>query len=275
VNAELLRALAHIAEPPGVATTEAAAALELPSGPDAAGYTDLFVLQLWPYASIYVGAEGKLGGDARDRVAGFWRALGLTPPVEPDHLAALLGLYAALIETEEAERDPARRRLRRRARQALLWEHLVSWLPAYLAKVMEVGSAFYRAWGELLADALLAEAKELGVAEQLPLHLREAPALAAPDDVLVPVRSGMVLVRDDLRRAASLLGLGLRQGERRYVLNALLAQDPAAVLAWLGDEAGRWAGIHRSMPDELAPSRDFWLRRAELSVETIGARTPA
>ncbi|HAC46500.1 MAG TPA: hypothetical protein DCF65_10605, partial [Chloroflexi bacterium] len=86
-------------------------------------------LQLWPYASIYVGAEGKLGGEARDRVAGFWRALHLTPPAEPDHLAALLGLYATLADMEAAEQDPARRQLRRSSRQALLWEHLLSWLP--------------------------------------------------------------------------------------------------------------------------------------------------
>ena len=35
-----------------------------------------------------------LGGEARDRIAGFWRALGLVPPPEPDHLAVMLGLYA-------------------------------------------------------------------------------------------------------------------------------------------------------------------------------------
>jgi sulfite exporter TauE/SafE len=37
-----------------------------------------------------------LGGAARERVAGFWRAVGLVPPPEPDHLAALLGLAAGV-----------------------------------------------------------------------------------------------------------------------------------------------------------------------------------
>lgn len=274
MTAELFRALAVLVEPPGPATEEVARALELPGRPDAAEYTDLFVLQLWPYASIYVGAEGKLGGEARDRIAGFWRALRLLPPAEPDHLAALLGLYALLTEQEAAENDPARRLLRRRSRQALLFEHLVSWLPPYLAKLAEIGSPFYRAWGTILGEALIGEAAQLGGPEQLSLHLREAPALTTPDEILVPVRSGMLLVRDDLKRAARLLGLGLRHGERSYVMKALFDQDPAAMLAWVAGEAERWVDIHRATPDDLGMIRDFWVRRAALTAESLAAQIP-
>ena len=275
MKAELFRALAVIAEAPAPAAMRVAETLELPGNPDPAEYTDLFLLQLWPYASIYVGEEGKLGGDARDRVAGFWRALGLNPPAEPDHVAALLGLQAALIEREAEEPEPARKALARRSRHALLSEHLLSWLPVYLAKLHEIGSPFYRAWGRLVGDALVDEARDVGFPEQLPLHLRSAPDLASPDEILVAVKSGMLVVRDDLARAAHSLGLGLRQGERSYVLKALLAQDPDATLRWLGEEAERWVELHRSLPDELGPIRDFWLRRAELSARLLGARTPA
>jgi hypothetical protein len=249
----------------------------------ASDYTEIFLLQLWPYASIYVGAEGKLGGEARDRVAGFWRALRLTPPPEPDHLAALLGLYASLAESEEAEQDPAGRRLRRSSRHAMLWEHLLSWLPPFLAKLDEIGSPFYVAWGALLRESLIGEAQKLGASDQLPLHLREAPAMPDPrtdgaDEFLAaltaPVRAGMVLVRDDLRRAARELGLGLRQGERTYVLKALLGQEPAMTLKWLADEAGRWVQIHGSMSDELDPVRGFWSLRAQASAELIRSLSP-
>ena len=280
---ELFRALAAIVEPPSAEVDRVARLLELPGRGDPAAYTDLFVLQLWPYASIYVGAEGKLGGESRDRVAGFWRALRFTPPSEPDHLAALLGLYATLADSEESEPDAARRQLRHRSRQALLWEHLLSWLPPYLAKVDEIAAPFYLAWTELLREALMAEARTLGAPDQLPLHLREAPALADPQahgadafltGLLAPARSGMVLVRDDLHRAARELGLGLRQGERAYVLKALLGQEPAATLEWLAAEAGRWVQIHGSMPDELEPVRSFWSRRAQASAELIGSLSP-
>src|SRR3982750_3893746 len=100
---ELFRALAVIAEPPTTATEQVAAALGLGPPADASAYTELFLLQLYPYASVYLGAEGMLGGEARDRVAGFWRALGETPPVEPDHLAVMLALYARLVEMEGGE----------------------------------------------------------------------------------------------------------------------------------------------------------------------------
>jgi len=281
---ELLRSLATVAEPPGAATDRVADLLELPGRADSVDYTDLFVLQLWPYASIYLGAEGKLGGEAKDRVAGFWRALRLTPPAEPDHLAVLLALYATLAESEAAEPDPARRQLRRLSRQALLWEHLLSWLPAYLAKLEEIASPFYRAWSEVLSEALMAEARALGLPDQLPLHLREAPTLPNPESdgaeaflagLLTPVRAGMVLVRDDVARAARELGLGLRQGERAYVLTALLGQEPAATLKWLADEAGRWVRLHASMPDELEPVRGFWTGRAQACAHLITSLSPA
>lgn len=275
VTSELFRALALIAESPTPATKRVAETLELPGDADPAEYTDLFVLQLWPYASIYVGKDGKLGGEARDRVAGFWRALGLNPPVEPDHLATLLGLQAALIEREADEREPARKLLARRARRALLSEHLLSWLPVYLAKLQEVATPFYRAWGRLVSDALFEEGAEVGFPEHAPLHLRLAPDLTSPDDVLVPVKSGMLLVRDDLARAARSLGLGLRQGERSYVLRALLEQDPVGTLKWIGAEAERWVELHGSMPGELGPIRDFWLGRAALSARQLGAGIPA
>ena len=88
---ELVRTLGVLAEAPNSGTGSVAAAIGLPA-PTPDDYTDAFVFQLYPYASVYLGAEGMIGGEARDRIAGFWRALRLTPPAEPDHLTALLGL---------------------------------------------------------------------------------------------------------------------------------------------------------------------------------------
>ncbi len=84
-----------------------------------------------------------------------------------------------------------------------------------------------------------------------------------------------MLARDDLRRAGGVLGLGVRQGERAYVLKSLLAQEPTAVLGWLGQEATRWAGIHASLPDDVMPVRDFWRGRAEASAELAASLTPS
>ena len=84
-----------------------------------------------------------LGGEARDRIAGFWRALRQEAPSEPDHLAVMLAFYARLTEEEAGCREARTREALHRARKAFLWEHLLSWLPPYLAKVADLAPSFY------------------------------------------------------------------------------------------------------------------------------------
>ncbi len=268
---ELLRALGVLCEPPEAAHVAVAEALRLPGRIDAADHTELFGFQLVPYASVYLGADGMLGGEAADRVAGFWRALRLTPPPEPDHLAALLGLYATLGEAEDGERDPARQALWRQARRALLWEHLLTWAVAYARAVASAAPPFHAAWAELLQRTLLAEAADLEPPATPPLHLRDAPRLPeAGEDasalvgaLLAPVRSGLILTRWDLGRAAASLGLGLRMGERAFALRSIVDQDPRATLAWLADEAAGWAARHRETEATLGEIGRHWRNRAE------------
>lgn len=266
---ELLRALGSLSEAPAPEHEAIAAALGLPPLPDREEWTRLFVLELPPYASIYLGGEGMIGGEARARVAGFWRAVGLVPPAEPDHLASLLGLAAALAEAESAEPDVARRALRRRVRAALHQEHLASWLPLYLGALESLAGEFSRAWAQRLGEALAEQAAQLRHPDWLSAHLREAAGLSGDDrdldslvaELLVPVRTGLVLTPSRLRRAARELGLGLRLGERRPALRALLAQDPAATLAWLAREAEA-AAAHPGAPWAGEACGTFWRERA-------------
>lgn len=269
---ELFRALAVIVEPPTKETAAVAAALELGELPTADEFTELFVFQLYPYASVYLGAEGMMGGEARETVAGFWRALGQMPPAEVDHLAVMLALYARLTELETHERERARRSGWHGARKAFLWEHLLSWLPAYLSKLAEIAPPFYAKWGEVLMAALLAEASALGKQESLPLHLREAPGLIDPradarvedfqQSILTPARFGGILTRTDLTRAARTIGVGLRMGERRFTLKALFAQDALGLFDWLIAEARQWQKLHRRDRETLGAISQAWEERA-------------
>lgn len=275
---ELLRALGTFAEAPRAQHTHIAQLLELPHAPDAAAYTDLFVFQLYPYASVYLGAEGMLGGDARDQVAGFWRALKLIPPAEPDHLTTLLALYCNIAEREHAEGDDLRRLLWTRARHTLLNEHLVSWLPLYLQRAGEIADEAYTRWAQLL-EVALAEESRAAPSWTPPACLRDAPAFQDTDEdgldvivgaLLAPARSGMILLRSDLERAAHDLQLGLRAGERRYALRALLQQDPARVLTWLAREASRQADMHIERT-HFPEVRTWWSARAQNCSLTLGA----
>lgn len=253
---ELFRALAVLAEPPTLKGARVADVLGLGLPPTADEYTELFIFQLCPYASVYLGAEGMIGGEARDRVAGFWRALGQMPPAEPDHLSVMLALYARLVELEQEESDARRRESWHTARRAFLWEHLLSWQPVYLIALMGHAVGFYAQWGSLLLRTLIGEAATLHDQERLPLHLREAPCLIDPREqtldeflqsLLTPVRSGMILTRADLTRAARKMGLSLRMGERKFILKALFAQDARGMFDWLIEETITWTRHHRGM----------------------------
>jgi hypothetical protein len=268
---ELWRALASLVEPPTPALRPVAEAVGLSTLPGLDEHTDVIVFQAYPYASVYLGPEGMMGGDARDRIAGFWRALGAEPGAEPDHLGAVL---AGLADLADAERDAAGARV---ARHALFWEHVASWMPPYLAMLHRVGGDFHRRWAELAAAALAEEAASLGAPARLPAHLRAAAPFGDPETpeeideliavLLAPVRVGFTLGRDDLVRAADDLGLGCRVGERRYVLRSLLAQDAAGALGWLAAEARRQADALDAVA--LPPISTWWATRARATAARL------
>jgi Nitrate reductase delta subunit len=274
---ELLRALGAIAITPPPLNHPVAASLGLPQ-PAAAEHTGVFVLSAPPHAAIYLGAEGKLGGEALDRVAGFWRALGLAPPPDADHLGALLALYAELGEAAAAARGERVRAQVRRAREALLWEHLWSWAPGYLTAVERLGTPALGPWARLAVRAIAREAGLAAPPAALPLALRSAPpslrvtGTGSPgalgrrellDALLTPVRSGVLITSADLREAAAVAGAGYRLGERRYTLAAMLDQDSAATIGWLRTLARKWARWHaRQRPVPAPDPRRWWAGRA-------------
>ena len=277
-NVELIRALGVLSEAPGPEHRSLADLLELGGAPSPESYAATFLFQLHPYASVYVGGDGMLGGEARDRVAGAWSALGRTPPAEPDHLGTLLGLYAALVEHAQTGPDPAEKALWGAAASGFLWEHLLSWVMPYLGRFQESASPVYASWARLLAETLLDEGRRHGPPAALPLHLRCAPGLPDPRDsgsdaflsgLLAPVRSGMVLTRADLTRGASEIGVGLRLGERRFALSAFFSQDADRTLDWLSREADVWARAHVEWSDGLELIADFWSARARATRDLV------
>ena len=283
---ELFRALGSLIEAPVAEHRRVAEALGLPAVPDAAAHGAVVGFQRYPYASVYLGPEGMMGGEARDRVAGFVRALGITgdgrgptgderaDAREPDHLASLLGLLAALDQWERDERDGARRTLLGQARVALVWEHVASWTGPYLASFDGCGDPFYEAWAALLGAALDEVTGEMDFPDYLPAALRCAPVLADPrreggpafiSALLAPARSGVIILRDDLVRLGDEVGLACRAGERRYVMNSFFAQDAAGTLRWMASHARRWgarAGSGGQGSGGMGSVAGWWVGRA-------------
>ena len=261
---ELLRALGAVADSPAAARA-VAGPLGLAPASDAE-HTEVFVLNCPPYASVYLGPDGALGGEGADRAAGFWRAIAIAPPAEPDHLTALLALYASLGEAAATARRPATAQALTRSGQALFAEHLWPWLPAYLDAVADLAVPALTAWAELTRRVVVAESGAQPAWPRLPLALRAAPDGIGPgpgliDALTTPVRSGIILTRRRLAAGAQEAGVGHRIGERRYTLRAMFGQDPQATLAWAAHEAMRWEHRHarRGAGDQVTR---WWAARA-------------
>mgnify|MGYP001193700024 CR=1 FL=1 len=277
---QAVRGLAVLAESPGDEHAAIACALGLESVPSLAEYSDLFLFQLYPYASVYLGTEGMIGGTARDRHRRLWHAVGLRPPREPDHLASLLGLYASLIERAERGESEAEALLSFQAAWTLLMEHLCPWVFAWLDRMQELSSGFYASWASLLQRCLMEElsgersirfADDAVDSEIASLqHLRDVPSLPDPrrhgsesfvTGLLASISSGMIITRADLGRIARSLDLGLRAGERRYALEHLIAQDAEGTLRALVSEAHRQGDIHKHRIKWLGESSEHLSRR--------------
>ena len=253
---ELLRSLAVLLEPPSTEHRTLAEVLELGVLAPAADWTEVFAFQFPPYASAMLEDEGMLGGAVRDRIADFHRVLGLEASPEPDHLTVLLAVQAELGEHASDSAPQAQH-----ARAAHLHEHLLPWVPGWLARVQELAPPYYRHWASLLEAALAEERAACARLAEPPLHLRTSAPLPDPRQdgadaflggLLSPSHAGLLLVRDDLRRSARELGLGYRIGERRFILRALLGQDAPTVLRWLAAETRRQSGLWTAFPPPMA-----------------------
>ena len=250
---ELLRALGSVAMESPPASDSSCEALGLPRW-ERYEHTNVFVLDLPPHASVYLGGEGGIGGTVADAAAGIWRAMGLVPPDEPDHLGALLALYAHLGESVARCTTAAAPERLRHAMRVILWEHLWTWCPSYLG-ALAAGPADgspAKAWAALLDAALKREASLSEPPSVLPSVLGGAPAPISADPSLdelldtltATVRSGFIVTFTDLSSAAKQVGVGLRRGERRFALRSMLEQDPGGTLSWMAEHARLWESWH-------------------------------
>jgi hypothetical protein len=220
-----------------------------------------------------------LGGEARDRIAGFWRVIGLEPPQEPDHLALMLALYAQLSQSETAAPDPREREAWRHARETFLWEHLLSWVLLYLDELDRIaGSSFYSRWSSVLRDALCRDARRLGTSFPLPMHFVDVPEVCDPrnegteaflNSLLAPVRSGFIITRKDLGLLARNSRVGARIGERKFMLKAMLEQDARETLTSLSGLAAGWADQQLQYREMLGPIAEFRQNRAQNSAKLL------
>jgi len=294
----------------------------------AARYTHVFVLNAYPFASVYLDADGGIEGEHAGFTRGVLEALGLRvePGTAADHIAVQLDALAALVEREADANDaadagdPAGRAAARarHAQRALLGEHLLPWAPLFLDAVARVDEGLFRAMAGSTRDTLVAHAATLlgGASARPPAsgpdprdEAREnttdsttdaasgrAPErypAGIPDDgeahhstvdrLSVPARGGLFLCRADLARLGGALGLPLRFGGRRFMLEGLAqaAVQQGASEALTGaladvvrERRRRLEGWAHDLPD-LAPLWQPRLERLDATLAALDAPTGA
>ena len=278
-DAELLAVLSEVPGLSPYATPEAAAR-----------YTDVLVLNVHPFASVYLDADGALHAGRATFTAGVLRALGLRvherEGVSADHVSVALEALATLLEREADTASDVDADRARHAQRTVLAEHLLPWAPLFLGAVERVDDGLYRAVARTVGTTLRRHAARLAALDAAPPEA--APPEAAPpepnaadlapppehdgdgtepgdaaDDgeaedplawLAAPARCGMFLARDDIAGLAARAGLPTRIGGRRFVLRQL------GTAAASGEEESE------ALRDALAAfARD---RRAELDTWT-------
>ena len=272
---ELIRALGMFCEAPSEEHVRIAKILGFSQTPSRDLYEGIFCRELPPYASENIDWGANSDGEGLERISGFWRALQRDVPNEPDHLSGLLGLVAYLEELQGYEKEPARALLIRRSRSALLWEHLLPWLPMYLDKVESIGDdTVYGDWARLLTEALVNEYRSLGPLESLPIHLTTSSGLPDPRDrgaklfvssLFCPNKSGFVLLFDDLSELATELGINPSNKDPRMTLEDLLRLAPKETLGALAKLASETHSRLVSKWGSLGEITAYWEARNEES----------
>jgi TorA maturation chaperone TorD len=271
VDAEVFSLLSHLwlNEPDELTLRDVCALLGVEVNgirPDelAVAYTDLFLLNVYPYASVFLDLHGEMNGVRSQEILALYQHFDYQPESlaqagAPDHLGLLLGLLAYIPETE---------------RYAVLNEYLMDFTPVLCLSVERQPGVhpFY----SLLAARSRQELFKALVEEKLtttgqhfslpgvPATWIELPLVEEDEELslsglvqnlLTPAFSGVFLSRNRLGQWARQLGVPLAFGERYRLGNSLfeaagMVERLPELLAWLEQEVDAWDAAYAVWSEE-------------------------
>jgi TorA maturation chaperone TorD len=262
-------------EPDAAIITRAVSELGLPPGPPAelaSAYTDVFLLNVYPYGTAFTDPTGELNGPEAQRVAALYEAHGYGPPEldavgAPDHLGVCLGFAADV------------------GRGSIL-PGLLEWAPVCCLAVEREPSAhpFYRALAGRTSEWLMT-ARRQPSADALPSAPGDLPF--AEDEIrlrdivrffLIPARCGVFLSRSRWGQMARGLGMRLPFGSRFEVAEMTFRSaggEPerlGRLLNALEAEVEAWADAYRALAEGYPvwrPGADKWLARTAVALRTL------
>lgn len=241
----------------------------------AAAWTDLFLLNVYPYGSVYTDPSGELQADSAGSLAFSYEARGYAPPElseagAPDHVGLVLGFTGHL--RQRGIEDPG----------FLAW--MTGWLPVCALAVERQPWAhpFYRALARITREWVLDQASRttLPIPPETPAGSPEPLDPASEEEVglsdvvsylLAPARCGFFLSRAKMGEFARSAGLRLPFGSRFDVARALFSAAAeggalASVIGSLERERAAWEGAIAGFALDHSAWRcaaAIWLARLE------------
>nr|ATZ76195.1 nitrate reductase delta subunit [uncultured euryarchaeote] len=232
----------------------------------------LLVGELPPFASIYLSLDGNIGGESQAEIAGFYRALSVKVPPNPDYLSSMLYLLGQIIkkEVEFFGRETPRSRAIEVAKLTLVQQHLAPWLVPYLLRAEQVAGADASVWVALTLEliASILESSEVPFPQQTihaDLDQRQIESFANSVEfigwITSPRLSGVIVAPSDLANIAKSLGLATRIGRKRFVLEGLVQQGGRELLAAIGHFVSEQRDLYLSRSSEFEVLQS-WSKRA-------------
>lgn len=240
----------------------------------AIAFADLFLLNVFPYGTVFTDEWGELNGSSAEHIAALYEAHGYHPPeltevAAPDHLGLCLGFLAFLSERGlESRDDPA---------------SLLEWAPVCCLTIEHESGAhpFYRALAARTREALLGGVpiSVLNSQDSNSQILNPSLLLASADEeislrsivrfFLAPAQCGWFLSRACLGQIAKSLGMRLPFGSRFEVAENLFAVAGESIrleklLETLHGEVEIWSNYYRTLAENYPGwqwGADRWLRR--------------
>jgi TorA maturation chaperone TorD len=243
----------------------------------ALAYADLFLLNVYPYGSVYLDSSGELNGAPAAWVERLYASAAYLPPellraAGADHAGLCIGFLA---HNSEKKADDSQMR------------HMLRvWIPVCtLAVEREPGAhEFYRFLARSTRDRLLSEPPPQEAQEDFPAEPGLSPGAEGEirlSDVLrfllTPARCGFFLSRGRIGQLARSAGLRIPFGSRFDVARSVFEQagEQAAVdglIALLGRERDEWERSFKELSTchpSWAPQGLSWKARLEGTREAL------
>lgn len=264
----------------------------------AADHQHWFGFNLFPFQSIFLSEDCRVGGDQTHAVLEAYQKSSFpiaTKGDSPDHIGVMLYFLGFLSQREAQgwdQNNPPAVQAAQAASLEFLDTHLLEWLPPFVVALRQTQHPFYSLLGDVLWALVLEHREQLGsessqkvgvalgqgdgssFLEHEKTSLRDIAAYC-----LTPFKSGWYITRDTIRTFSREQEAPAGFGGRQLMLHNLFRsaveyEGLPAVLTSMQRYTNEWVGAYQSLDDQgLSIVKDAvkrWVSRVESTHALLG-----